>query len=127
MSTPQLEGTSPLISDRYIVTLIAGEDINIGDVLEYSGDWTVKRSTVVAGTKKFAGIALTKALSGKSVSVVKRGICAVIAYGTITAGDQVKPQNGTRFVTDNTTLNTTIVGQACKGAASGGTAYIDLW
>jgi len=127
MSAPQLEGTTPLVSDRYIVTLIAGEDINIGDVLEYSADWTVKRSTVVAGTKKFAGIALTKALSGKSVSVVKRGICRVIAYGTIAFGDQVKPQNGLRFVTDNTTLNTTIVGQAVQGAASGGTAYIDLW
>jgi len=127
MSVPQLEGTSPLVSDRYIVTLIAGEDINIGDVLEYSADWTVKRSTVVAGTKKFAGIALTKALSGKSVSVLKRGICRVIAYGTIAAGDQVKPQNGTQFVTDNTTLNTTIVGRATAGAASGGTAYIDLW
>jgi Na+-transporting NADH:ubiquinone oxidoreductase subunit NqrA len=127
MATPQLEGTSPLISDRYIVTLIAGEDINMGDNLEYSGDWTVKRSTVVAGTKKFAGIALTKALSGKSVSVVKRGICRVIAYGTIAFGDQVKPQNGTQFVADNSTLNTTIVGQAIKGAASGGTASIDLW
>jgi len=127
MSAPQLEGTTPLVSDRYIVTLIAGEDLNIGDLLEYSADWTVKRSTVVAGTKKFAGIALTKAASGKSVSVVKRGICRVIAYGTIAFGDQVKPQNGTQFVTDNTTLNTTIVGQAIKGAASGGTAYIDLW
>ena len=127
MATPQLEGTSPLVSDRYIVTLIAGEDLNPSDLVEYSADWTVKRSTVVAGTKKFAGIVLTKAASGKSVSIVKRGICRVIAYGTIAFGDQVKPQNGTKMIADNTTLNTTIVGQAIAGAASGGTAYIDLW
>jgi Na+-transporting NADH:ubiquinone oxidoreductase subunit NqrA len=127
MAAPQYEGTSPLISDRYIVTFIAGEDLNIGDLVEYSGDWTVKRSTVVVGTKKFAGIVLTKAASGKRVSVVKRGICRVIAYGTLAAGDQVKPQNGTRMIADNTTLNTTIVGQVSAGAASGGTAYIDLW
>jgi hypothetical protein len=111
MSAPIYEGTTPLVSDRYITTLIAGEDLNVGDIVEFTADWTVKKSTVTTGTKKFAGIVFTKAASGKSVSVVKRGICRVNAQGTIAAGDQVKPYaGGSQVIADNTSLNTTIIG-----------------
>ena len=141
MSTPTFEGTSPLVSDRYIVTAIAGEDLTMGQVVEISTDWTVKKPTANPSTKRM-GICLTNAKNGKSVSVICRGLARGTAYGTITAGDMVTSGPSGTITTlelltasDVTTsagtataINTMrgILGTCFAGAASGGSAYILL-
>jgi hypothetical protein len=127
MSAPQFEGTSPLISDRYIITMTAGEDLTMGQVVELTDVWTVKKPTA-ANSKKIVGICLTNALNGKKVSIVCRGICRAIAYGAIAAGDQLtNHSSGGKVKTDNSTLNTTIIGMSVETIASGGTGVIILW
>jgi hypothetical protein len=129
MSAPIYEGTTPLVSDRYIITLTAGEDLAVGVVVELTADWTVKKPTAVNSLKN-VGITLTSAKSGGKVTVVCRGICRATAYGNIAVGDQVTnaPANAPGSVTtDNSNKNTSILGQALAAASSGGTAYILLW
>jgi hypothetical protein len=144
MSAPTYEGTTPLASDRYIVTAIAGEDLlTIGNVVEISDDWTVKASTLTTTpSNKVMGITLTAAKSGKRISVVCRGLARATAYGTINAGDTVAAGPGGTVQTIaqptsddcNTSAGTAAViskmvaglGKALVGAASGGTAYILL-
>ena len=141
MSAPIYEGTSPLVSDRYIITAIAGEDLTMGQVVEISTDWTVKKPTTNPSTKPF-GVCLTSAKNGKSVSVVSRGLVRATAYGTINNGDMViSGPNGTVTTLAllgsgdvNTSAGTAtainnlrgILGTCIAGAASGGSAYILL-
>jgi hypothetical protein len=125
-ATPVLEGTTPIISDTFITTYQAGEDLVPGVLVELSGDWTVKKTTG-AQSMKVRGVTLTKAANGQKVSVISRGLVRVLAYGTLTAGDQVGSQNYGSVVTDNANKNTTIFGQVIQGASSGGTAVIALW
>jgi hypothetical protein len=128
-STP-LEGTTPLISDRYIITCQAGAAITMGQLLYVYTDGTVK-PTAAANVKNIIGFALTNQPTvGGKVSVVNRGICRGTAYGTITAGDQITSASGGSgglIQTDNSSLNTTIIGIALQGASSGGTATILMW
>jgi hypothetical protein len=126
MSAPQFEGTSPLISDRYILTMIAGEDLTMGQAVYLSAAWTVKKTTG-ANMKTFFGICLTSAKSGSKISVLCRGLCRATAYGSIAAGDQLTSYSAGRIETDNATLNTTIIGMAVEAISSGGTGTIVLW
>ena len=116
MSAPFYEGTTPLISDRYIITLTAGEDLSIGDVVEITADYTVKKPTG-ANSLKIAGICLTNALNGKKVTVINRGVCRVKTLGTVNAGDQLCASGGTA-IADNASKNTSIIGMAIKAAVS---------
>jgi len=126
MSAPYYEGTTPLVSDRYIVSFIAGESISVGDLVEISTDWTVKK-TSAANSLKVVGVALTNASSGQRVSVVCRGLVRAKASGTINAGDQVASSATAGAVgADNTSKNSSIIGVAVT-AASGGYVYILLW
>jgi hypothetical protein len=141
MATPVYEGTNPLVSDRYIITATAGEDLTMGEVVEISADWTVAKPTTNPSLK-FCGICLTSALSGKKVSVILRGLARAIAYGTITAGDRLGTARYGRVATiadaaDADLISSAgialainnsrkILGRAIYGAASGGTAYILL-
>jgi hypothetical protein len=131
MSFPIYDGTSPLVSDRFIMTFIAGEDLTGGPGLAVylSAAWTVKRVNS-ANLKTFVGITLTKAASGAKVSVICRGIVRAKAYGSIAAGDQLTSgpagQPGT-VQTDNASLNTTIIGMSMQAISSGGTGIIMLW
>lgn len=132
MSTPVLEGTSPLIADRYIVTMIAGEDLAMGLLVELTAAWTVKRPTAI-NSLKVVGITMTSAVNGGKVSVVCRGLCRATAYGAIAAGDQLTSAqagsevNKGRVQTDNTSKNTSVVGHAVEAIASGATGVILLW
>jgi hypothetical protein len=130
MSTWPLEGTTPLISDRYINTYYCGTNaITMGQLLYLSANNTVQPTTS-ANLKTIVGFAMTSATSGQKVSVASRGCCRATAYGTIAAGDQITSASGGAagcIQTDNSTLNTTIIGQCIQGAASGGTAIIMLW
>jgi len=139
MSTPIYEGTTPLVSDRYIISATAGEDITVGQFVEITADWTVAKPTTNPSTKR-TGVALTSALSGKKVGIVCRGLLRGKAYGAITAGDLVGSGPGGTVQTIapitavdcNTSAGTaaainkamSVLGVAFAGAASGGTAYI---
>jgi hypothetical protein len=130
MSVPVFEGTTPLVSDRYTLTFIAGEDLLPGQLVEISADWTVKKCASV-NSLKVVGITLSKALNGKAITVVNRGLCRAIAYGTITAGDQITSTSGGTGIgliqSDQGKKDSSVMGVAVAGAASGGTAYIILW
>jgi hypothetical protein len=127
MSTWPLEGTTPLISDRYINTYYAGAAITMGQLLYISANNTVLPTTG-ANMKTVVGFAMTAATaSGQKVSVASRGICRGTANGTISPGDQITSSINGEIQTDNSSLNTTIIGQCIQGAASGGTAIIALW
>ena len=142
MAAPTFEGTTPLVDDRYLLTVQAGEDLlTIGTVVEITADWTVKASTLTTtNSNAVMGITLTAAKSGKKITVLCRGLTRAIAYGTITAGDTVGSAPGGTVqtlaqptATDcNTSAGTAAaiskmagaIGKAIGGASSGGTAYI---
>jgi hypothetical protein len=139
MATPQYEGTSPLISDAYITSEIAGEDLTMGQIVERSADNTVKKPASNPSLQR-CGICFTSALSGKMISVLWRGYARVKAYGTLAYGDafgsgpggtaqKVGPATSSQC---NTSAGTAlainqaraIMGWVRQGAVSGGTAFV---
>jgi len=128
LSTWPLEGTTPLIADRFINSYIAGEDLlTIGVLVEITADNTVKKC-VTQNSTKIAGVTLTKATNGQKISVVARGICRVVPYNLLAAGDQFgsAASGGTAFQ-DNNSKNATILGVCIQGGNSAGTAIVNLW
>jgi hypothetical protein len=139
LSTPTFEGTSPHIQDRYIIPMIAGEDLTMGQVVEITADNTVKKPTTNPSLKR-CGVCMTTAKSGKEISVLWRGRARATAYGTITAGDfvvsgpagTIQTQAAATSTDCNTSAGTaTSINQNraklgfCEiGAASGGSAII---
>jgi hypothetical protein len=124
-----LEGTTPLVADRFINTYLAGATITVGQLLYLSTDLTVKPTTS-ANLLTVVGIALTNASSGQKVSVVSRGVCRATAYGAISAGDQLTSASGGSaglIQTDNASKNTSVIGLALQTLASGATGLILLW
>jgi hypothetical protein len=126
MSAPIFEGTTPLISDRYIITLTAGEDLPVGVVVEITADWTVKKTTSATASSKVMGITLTSAKNGGKVSVIARGLARATAYGSISAGDQIASAPAGAVQT-YATKDTCAIGNALAAATSGGTAYVVFW
>jgi hypothetical protein len=127
LSSWPLEGTTPLIADRFINTFIAGEDLlTIGYLVEITADNTVKKSTMVSNSTKVVGVTTTVAKSGQKVSVVARGICRVIPFTSLSAGDQFGGSAGTA-IQDNNSKNSTILGICLQGGNSAGTAIVALW
>ncbi len=127
MSTPTFEGTTPLVSDRYIVTMTAAAALAVGDPVEVTADWTVNK-VATQNSMKFFGICLTAAsAAGKKVSVVCRGICRAKAYGAIAAGDQITTSPYGTLMTDNTSKDSTIRGVALTSCADGNMFYLQLW
>jgi hypothetical protein len=116
MSAPTYEGTTPLISDRYLLTFTAGEALNVGDIVEITADYTVQKPTG-KNSLKVVGVCLASAASGKKVTVVNRGVCRLNTLGTVNAGDQLCASGGTA-IQDNSNKNTTILGVAIKAAVS---------
>jgi len=128
-----LEGTTPLIADTLVNTYIAGEDIlTIGNIVELSADWTVRRA-VTQNSLKVVGINLTTAKNGSKISIVGRGICRVIPYTSLSAGDQFGSAGGGggasagTALQDNTSKNATILGVCIQGGNSAGTAIVRIW
>lgn len=136
MSTPIFEGTTAVISDRFINGYIAGEALSPGSVVEMTADWTVKKCRTQNSTK-VVGITLTSAVAGRMVSVFGRGIGRVTVWGTtLVAGDQFGSGGGGdtagtvsagTAIQDNTSKNSSILGNVIAGAASGGIAIVSLW
>jgi len=88
MSTPTLEGTTALISDRYICSFTAGTGgVTAGQVVYLSAAWTVLPTD--GARKDVVGVALTTAPAGKKVAVVCRGLVRVTASGAISAGARI--------------------------------------
>lgn len=128
-NAPILEGTNPLVSDRFIITLAAAVAITMGQVVEINADWTVDIPSA-ANSLKFVGIALTSQQTvGGPVSIVCRGICRAISGGAINAGDQVtNGASGGQVITDNTSKNSSIRGIALSTVSGAGqTVYLLLW
>jgi hypothetical protein len=129
-NAPFLEGTSPLVSDRYIITLAvaSGVTVTMGQVVEINTDWTVDVPSS-ANSTKVIGIALTGGTAGQFISIVSRGICRATSGGAINAGDQItNGASGGQVITDNTSKNTTIMGIALSTVSSSGqTVYVLLW
>ncbi|MGA3192671.1 MAG: hypothetical protein ABSD73_09205 [Candidatus Bathyarchaeia archaeon] len=128
MSTWPLEGTTPLIADRFINTYIAGEDLlAVGVFVEITADNTVKKCTTQNSTK-IAGVTLTKAYNGQKISIVARGRCRIVPYSSLSAGDQFgSAASGGTAIQDNSSKNATILGVCVQGGNSAGTAICDLW
>jgi hypothetical protein len=143
ISSSNFDGLGPHVSDRYLVSAIAGEALTMGQLVEITADWTVKASTLTTTpSTKILGVAVNTVASGKAVTVLCRALARLTAYGTITAGDRVgSGPNGTvQTVADpsasdcNTSAGTAAaiisafarIGKCFVGASSGGTAYVLL-
>ncbi len=141
-SAPFYEGTTPLVSDRYIVTMIAASAISVGQALELvpGSNWNVQVPTTNPSAH-FIGFALGNAAIGASVSVVCRGVCRAIAGGSIAVGDQLVTTSSGQVITESpaptetsyasvaTDINNarSIIGVAITSASSGGTVYVLLY
>jgi hypothetical protein len=129
---PTLEASAgaALVSDSFVITMIAGEDLSPGYLVEITGDFTVKKCQTQNSTK-VKGITLTGAKNGSPVSIVCRGLVRAIAWGSIAAGDQIGSASGGTsagdIISDNSSKNTTILGQALQAIASGGIGLVALW
>lgn len=129
---PTLEASAgaALVSDSFVITMIAGEDLSPGYLVEITGDFTVKKCQTQNSTK-VKGITLTGAKNGSPVSIVCRGLVRAIAWGSIAAGDQIGSASGGTsagdIISDNSSKNTTILGQALQAIASGGVGLVALW
>jgi hypothetical protein len=145
MSTPTYEGTTPVVSDVFIVPYHAAEDLDIGKAVQFSAGtgmaFQVKATT--GQVKQCCGITTTKASAGKKVSVACRGIVRAIAAGAIAVGDLVVPAaNGKVQALADTVANDLIssagiatainnsrmiIGKAVSPAAQDGdTVYLQL-
>lgn len=129
---PTLEASAgaALVSDSFVITMIAGEDLSPGYLVEITGDFTVKKCQTQNSTK-VKGMTLTGAKNGSPVSIVCRGLVRAIAWGSIAAGDQIGSASGGTsagdIISDNSSKNTTILGQALQAIASGGVGLVALW
>jgi uncharacterized protein YaaW (UPF0174 family) len=124
---------APDLGDQRIITVIAGEALTIGQVVEITGDGTVKASTLTAtSSAKVEGVCLTNAVANGPVSVIRRGLTRVIAYGTVNAGDQVGSATGGTVQTVTAGSGGTgavmgvVIGKCLVGASSGGSAFVLL-
>ena len=138
MSTPyaNLEGTTPLISDRFINTFMAGAAITVGQLLYLNGgDFTVKPQPGTANLYTIVGVAAATRASGKTVPVITMGLVRVTAYGSISAGDQVCSASGgtsgVGLIQSDTggagKKDTSIIGMAIQAISSGATGIILLY
>lgn len=130
---PSLEASAgaSLVSDTFVITMLAGEDLLPGYLVEITADFTVKKCQTQNSTK-VKGITLTSAKNGSPVSIACRGLVRATAWGSIAAGDQVGSASGGTssaglIISDNASKNTTILGQALQAIASGGVGIIALW
>lgn len=129
---PNLEASAgaSLVSDTFVITMLAGEDLVPGYLVEITGDFTVKKCQTLNSTK-VKGITLTGAKNGSPVSVACRGLVRATAWGSIAAGDQIGSASGGTsaglIISDNSSKNTTILGQALQAIASGGVGIVALW
>jgi hypothetical protein len=90
-----LEGTSPLISDRYIVTcqVDTGATVTMGQAVYISaagsGAIAAKVKPTDGARKDVIGVALTGGSAGTKISVVCRGFVRVVASAAITMGSRI--------------------------------------
>ena len=135
MSTPyaNLEGTTPLISDRFINTFIAGAAITIGQLVYLTGaDFTVQPVTA-QNLYSVVGVAAATRASGKTVPVITMGMVRVTAYGSISRGDQVCSGSGaTGGLVQSDTGNqakkdASVIGIALQAISSGATGIVLLY
>lgn len=138
MTSPyaQLEGQTPLVSDRFIITLMAGAAVTMGQLLYLNGtDFTVAPSTGSQSLTTIIGVAMATRAKDKTVPIATMGIVRVKAYGAIAAGDQICSASGgtagVGLIESDTqgpgAKNSSVIGQALQAIASGATGLVILW
>jgi hypothetical protein len=83
-----LEGTTALVSDRYLITaeVDTGATVTAGQVVYVSAAGFIPKVKPTDGARKdVVGVALTGGTAGKKITVVCRGLVRVTASAAITA------------------------------------------
>jgi hypothetical protein len=73
MSAPTYEGTTPLISDRYLLTFTAGEDLSMGDIVEITADYASGGTAIADNSHKdttIIGMAIKAAVSNVCDAII---------------------------------------------------------
>lgn len=87
-----LEGTTALVSDRYLITaeVDTGATVTAGQVVYISAAGFIpKVKPTAAASKAVIGVALTGGTAGKKITVICRGLVRVTASGGISMGARI--------------------------------------
>jgi hypothetical protein len=87
-----LEGTTALVSDRYLVTaeVDSGATVAAGNVVYISAAGLIPKVKPTDGARKdVIGVALTGAVAGKKITIICRGLVRAVASGAITMGSRI--------------------------------------
>jgi len=139
LTTPyaNLEGVTPLVSDRYIITLVANSAITMGQLLYITGaDFNCAPAPGTPNLTTIVGVALkNQPTTGKTVSVATMGIVRVTAWGSISRGDQICSASGgtagVGLVQSDTggaaKKDSSVIGIALQAISSGATGLVLLF
>jgi hypothetical protein len=87
-----LEGTSALVSDRYLITaeVDSAATVTAGNVVYISAAGYIPKVKPTDGARKdVIGVALTSGTAGKKITVICRGLVRVVASGVINAAARI--------------------------------------
>jgi hypothetical protein len=87
-----LEGTTALISDRYLITaeVDSGATVTAGNVVYISAAGYIPKVKATDGVRKdVIGVALTSGTAGKKITVICRGLVRVTVSGAVSAGQRI--------------------------------------
>ncbi len=87
-----LEGTTALVSDRYLITaqVDTGATVTAGQVVYISAAGFIPSVKPTDGARKdVIGVALTGGSAGQKITVICRGLVRVTASGAITMGSRI--------------------------------------
>lgn len=129
---PIYDGKSPLVQDRYLVSLNADEALTTtGQSVYIDFDWGVKATT--GSDHKIFGITLTKAASGNKINIISRGLVLATAAGATSAGEIFYAGLGAGRVIQATAANCATANVPVRGIAlssasgAGSTVYLALF
>jgi hypothetical protein len=87
-----LEGTTALVSDRYLITAVVdtGATVTAGQVVYISAAGFIPAVKPTDGARKdVIGVALTGGAAGKKITVICRGLVRATASGAISMGARI--------------------------------------
>ena len=87
-----LEGTTALVSDRYLITAVVdtGATVVAGNVVYISAAGFIPSVKPTDGVRKdVIGVALTGGAAGKKITVICRGLVRLVASGAISMGARI--------------------------------------
>ena len=87
-----LEGTSALVSDRYLITaeVDSAATVTAGNVVYISAAGFIPKVKITDGARKdVIGVALTGGTAGQKITVICRGLVRVVASGAISMAARI--------------------------------------